>query len=137
MESKEASAQLSDLSRLGAATRVEATKTPRVFGVVMTIGVVLLFVAYGLVPDGAKFGLSMVWTAFVLGWLFVMRQQRRVRRGLRVPSRRGVIEWVVWFVIANVLTLGLSRISWALTGAVLGLGGALVGSWYSMRRHHS
>jgi hypothetical protein len=137
MESKDASGQLTDLERLRSVTVRESYRSPRGTFVVLFIAVVAFFTAYGATPESARGWLPALWTLFIAVWAVWLRRSRRAVPAApartRADRRRMVREWVGLFVVANLIVIFASRVSWTLVGLLLAMLGAMGGSLLAWR----
>lgn len=105
------------------------------------IAMVVFFASYDFVKsDNGRWVAAALWTAFVIAWSLWLRSDRRAVPRATVDRRRAAGEWLVTFVVANLIVVVASRVSWTLVGvllAVLGLGRAALAMWRSSRTARS
>jgi hypothetical protein len=137
MESNDASAQLNEAARLRSETIRESRQAPRGTQVAMVIAMIIFFTAYGLSSDAVRSVLWIGWLLFMVGWLVVLRRGRRAQPRRIQHTRREAVEWVVLFVVANVIVAVFSRVSWALVGILLASLGALAGATHAWKSRNA
>jgi hypothetical protein len=124
MESNEASTRLEEVTRLRSATRAEAFGAPRAAWPVMAVAMALFISSFTFVTsDKGRTIAAVGWTMFVVLWVGWLRLGRGARPG-RLPRtaadrRRYAVEWVVFFVVCNLIVQVLGRVSWALAGVAM------------------
>jgi hypothetical protein len=136
MESKDALRQLADAEKLRSVTRTEAQRTPRWAKVTMVVGVFVFWVGIGAASDTIRVALFIGWLVFVASWAVLLRWGRRAQPAHEPMSKRVVLEWVGFVVLANAIALVFSRVSWALVGvlfALLGAGWGALLAWRERR----
>ena len=103
----------------------------------MVAGVFVFFVAIGAAPNSVRVALYIGWLVFVASWAVLLRWGRRAQPTHEPVTRRAVLEWIGVVVLANAITFGLGRASWALVGVLLALLGAGWGSLLSWRERRA
>lgn len=131
METNDPARQLHEVDRLRGATFAESYKASPVAGIVMTAAIVAYFGSYALKPNGLSPWAPLIWTAFCVAWLLMLRRGNRAKPGritrTHAEVRRDALLWAVLFVVANAEVYFLSKISWLLVGIALGTLGAVAG----------
>ena len=90
----------------------------------MVIGVFAFFVSIGAAPNGVRVPLYIGWLVFVASWALLLRWGRGAQPAHEPMTKRAILEWIGFVVLANAIALVFSRVSWALAGVLLALLGA-------------
>jgi hypothetical protein len=114
---------------------------PRGALAVLAIATVLFFSGFGLHSDFYDVVAPIIWTGFVAGWVLWLRHGRRAIPGrpsrARDERRRDIALWVGLFIVANLIVVLGSRVSWVLVGVLFALLGASAGASAAWRGRRS
>jgi hypothetical protein len=141
METDNVREQLAAAARLRSATITEAGRIPRGAFVVLAIATVLFFSSYSIDQGWVYVVAPIVWTAFIVAWVWWLRHGNRATPGrparTRDERRRDIVEWIGLFVTANAIALLGATVSWILAGVLMAFLGAGAGQVASRRGRHT